>query len=82
MLDVWWNDLFRLPPGGTGPAAWPSRLPFNHLPNVLMSPHASGATPEAIEESVREIAANLDNLAAGRPLENVIRPPHHDVAAA
>ena len=33
----------------------------------------SGSTPEAVDESDKEMARNLDNLALGRPLENVIR---------
>ena len=73
VLDVWWNPLFRLPSGGVGPSAWPSRFPFDELPNVLMSPHVSGSTPEAVDESDREMAQNLDNLALGKPLVNVLR---------
>ena len=73
VLDVWWNSLFRLPPGGVGPSAWPSRFPFNELPNVRMSPHMSGSTPEAVDESNKEMAHNLDNLALGKPLVNVLR---------
>jgi hypothetical protein len=30
-------------------------------------------TDEAHDEAIREVAANLDNLALGRPLENVVR---------
>ena len=74
VLDVWWNPLFKLKDGGVGPAAWPSKFPFNDLSNVLMSPHDSGATPQAFEEGVKEIARNLDHLALGEPLENVLRP--------
>ena len=73
VLDVWWNSLFKLPEGGVGPSAWPSRLRFDELPNVLMSPHSSGSTPEAEEESIKEMATNLDNLAQGKPLINILR---------
>jgi len=73
VLDVWWHSIFELPAGGVGPAAWPSSYRFDQLPNVLMSAHSSGMTDEAHDEAIREVAANLDNLALGRPLENVVR---------
>lgn len=73
VLDVWWHPLFNQTQGGTGPANWPSKFRFDELPNVIMSPHVSGDTPEALIESTREVAANLDALALGKPLENVVR---------
>ena len=42
------------------------------LLNLLVG---SGATPEAADNSLTEIATNLDHLATGKPLINVIRPP-------
>ena len=38
-----------------------------------MSGHTSGDTLGSQLESVVEVAANLDNLALGRPLKNVLR---------
>ena len=78
VLDVWWNDIFRLPPGGVGPKSWPSQFRFDQLPNVIMSPHESGDTNEAFVTAAKTIATNLDSLALGRPLENVVRKrqPH------
>ena len=73
ILDVWWNSIFELPPGGVGPSSWPSAHRFDQLPNVIMSPHESGNTPQSRDEAITEVAQNLDNLALGRPLENVVR---------
>lgn len=73
VLDVWWNNVFQLPEGGVGPRAWPSTFRFDQLPNVVMSAHTSGHTLEAASESIKEVAANLDNLANARPLQNVVR---------
>ena len=38
-----------------------------------MSAHTSGITAGATNEVFKEAALNLDNLALGRPLENVVR---------
>ena len=73
ILDVWWHDIFEMQPGAVGPDAWPSRFRFDQLPNVIMSAHTSGHTHGSLLESLRESAANLDNLALGRPLQNIIR---------
>ena len=83
-LDVWWHSTYDLPQGGVGPSAWPSRFRFDKLPNVLMSAHTSGQTMEAVGESIREVAANLDALARGEPLRNVVRKgvPVADAAEA
>ena len=45
VLDVWWNDIFRLPDGGVGPSSWPSKFPFNELPNVVVRGHADADAP-------------------------------------
>jgi len=74
VLDVWWNAIFQIPPGTFGPSSWPSAYRFDELSNVIMTPHDSGESDEAQIEALREIAANLDNLALGLPLDNVVRP--------
>ena len=74
VIDVWWHDIFRMKDGDYGPASWPSSYRFDELDNVVMSAHTSGITKGSEAESVKEIAKNLDNLALGKPLENVIRP--------
>ncbi|WP_433431490.1 NAD(P)-dependent oxidoreductase [Nonomuraea sp. CA-141351] len=50
----------------------PSDDPLRDLPNVLLSPHVAGVTPES---TGRLLAATLDNLAAaveGREVDNVL----------
>ncbi|WHX16543.1 2-hydroxyacid dehydrogenase [Streptomyces malaysiensis subsp. malaysiensis] len=62
-LDVWWS----------GPPLAPSGLPFHTLPNVVMTPHNSGHTEETFAARAVDIAANINRLAAGSPLGNVVR---------
>lgn len=66
-LDVW----YRYPENGDQKLL-PSALPFHELDNVLMTPHLSAWTVAMIERRWRKIAANLDALAEGRPLENIV----------
>jgi phosphoglycerate dehydrogenase-like enzyme len=67
ILDVWYSY-----PSVDEPDAKPSRFPFERLDNVIMTPHASGWTEEAVDRRWRFIASNLDRLARGEKLENVI----------
>ncbi|MFI7127156.1 2-hydroxyacid dehydrogenase [Nonomuraea sp. NPDC050153] len=64
-FDVWW--------GGRGGPEPPSRLPFGELPNVILTPHHSGHTRDTFEGRARDIAANIERLAQGRPLANLVR---------
>jgi phosphoglycerate dehydrogenase-like enzyme len=66
-LDVW----YRYPDTGDQ-TMLPSALPFHELDNVLMTPHLSAWTVAMIERRWRKIASNLDALAEGRPLENIV----------
>ena len=66
-LDVW----YRYPEAGKQ-TLLPSRLPFHELDNVLMTPHLSAWTDRMIERRWRKIAANLDALAEGHPLQNIV----------
>jgi phosphoglycerate dehydrogenase-like enzyme len=66
-LDVW----CQYPDDGEQ-TLLPSRLPFHELDNVLMTPHLSAWTDATIERRWMKIAANLDALAMGLPLFNVI----------
>ncbi len=54
----------------------PSNLPFRDLDNVIMTPHGSGWTQALLPRRCRLIARNLDRLARGEPLVNVVRPAH------
>jgi phosphoglycerate dehydrogenase-like enzyme len=66
-LDVW----YRYPENGDQ-RLLPATLPFHELDNVLMTPHLSAWTEAMIERRWAKIAANLDALAEGRPLDNVV----------
>ncbi|HEY3065775.1 MAG TPA: 2-hydroxyacid dehydrogenase [Methylomirabilota bacterium] len=65
-LDVWYR--YPSQPGPTPPA----RRPFHELPNVLMTPHASGWTEGMLEARARLIAENIRRTARGEPPLNSI----------
>lgn len=70
-LDVWYRYPTR-----EQPQRLPAHAPFHELDNVLMTPHLSAWTHGLLERRWRKIAANLDALTQGRPLENlVLRTP-------
>ena len=58
-LDVWYRY-----PAGPGPA-FPARLPFHELPNVLMTPHVAGWTGGMLEARATLIARNIERAARG-----------------
>ncbi|MBD0348934.1 MAG: hypothetical protein ICV59_07260 [Thermoleophilia bacterium] len=66
-IDVWYRY-----PTTEGETAMPSRHPFHELENVLMSPHVSGRSRRAARRRWEFIVAQLERLARGEPLENVI----------
>jgi phosphoglycerate dehydrogenase-like enzyme len=68
-LDVW----YRYPRQRRPELTRPSAFPFEDLENVLMTPHASAWTDALLERRNRAIAANLNRLARGEPLLNVVR---------
>jgi len=68
-IDVWYQY-----PSHPEERRLPSRFPFHELPNVLMSPHNSGWTRRTVERRLVDIAANIECLADGRPLRNVVWP--------
>lgn len=68
-IDVWWRY-----PKGDGPT-FPSRHPFHELSNVILTPHTSGWSAGLHERRWRVIAQNLDRLARGEPLLNLVRAP-------
>ena len=71
-IDVW----YRYPdaPNGSAAVCTPSALPFAELPNVLMTPHASGVTADTFEGRTDDIAANIGRLFRNEPLHNVVHP--------
>jgi phosphoglycerate dehydrogenase-like enzyme len=68
-VDVW----YRYPVNGK--RRLPSRFPFHKLPNLIMTPHIAGWTTGTFERRFRTIAENIDRVASGRRLLNVIQGP-------
>jgi phosphoglycerate dehydrogenase-like enzyme len=65
------NTWYRYPtPDDPNPL--PSALPFHDLDTILMTPHMSAWTHGTISRRQKVIAANINNLAASRPLVNVV----------
>jgi phosphoglycerate dehydrogenase-like enzyme len=69
IIDVW----YRYPPHGQPQSTRPSSFAFHELDNVMMTPHASGWTHELLPRRNRAVAMNLNRLARGEPLLNVVR---------
>ncbi|MGI9595895.1 MAG: NAD(P)-dependent oxidoreductase [Acidimicrobiales bacterium] len=63
VIDVWYGY-----PDPADPDRPPSRHPFSELDNVILSPHCSGRTAEALERRWRTVAENLDHLARREPI--------------
>ena len=81
IIDVW----YRYPPQGTPDGPQPSAYPFHELDNVLMTPHASAWTDGLLPRRNRAVATNLNRLARGEPLVNVVRavvPAHRPMERA
>lgn len=70
VIDTW----YRYPKQGEI-FCEPANLPFRELENVIMTPHASGWTEGLRPRRCKVIAANLDRLARGEPLVNVVKQP-------
>ena len=68
-IDVWWRS-----PRHAG-GARPSDRDFTGFANVVLTPHQSGHTEETFLGRAHDIADNVDALAAGHPLRNVVRAP-------
>jgi phosphoglycerate dehydrogenase-like enzyme len=67
VLDTWY-----VYPSAEEPAPNPSRRDFHTLENVIMTPHASGWTDKLLDRRWGVMADNLERLAAGRELRNVV----------
>jgi phosphoglycerate dehydrogenase-like enzyme len=68
-IDVWYQyPTDNLP-------CRPSRYPFHKLDNLIMTPHVSGWMKGTRDNRFQLIAGNIDRLAAGRPLQNVVQGP-------
>ncbi len=69
IIDVW----YQYPPQGQPLGPRPSAHPFHELDNVLMTPHASAWTDGLLPRRNRAVAMNLNRLARGEALVNVVR---------
>jgi phosphoglycerate dehydrogenase-like enzyme len=63
--------------GGAGldvstPEPLPADSPLWQMPNVIITPHASGSSPTNDDRRFEIFAANLRRFAAGEPLENLV----------
>lgn len=70
ILDVWWRY-----PTSDEPGRKPSAFDFAALPQVFMTPHASGWTEQMMDRRWDMILDNLRALSRGEPFHNVVRPP-------
>ena len=70
VIDTWYN----YPAPGSDQAV-PSRFPMHELENIVMTPHASAWTDALLPRRCRIIAENLDRLASGQALLNVVAAP-------
>jgi len=66
-IDVWYGY-----PAQGERQGQPSAYPFAQLDNVIMTPHASAWTDGLLPRRNRMIADNLNRLARGEPLLNVV----------
>lgn len=67
VIDVWYRY-----PDARDPNTKPSRYDFATLPNIIMTPHIAGWTAGTVQRRWDVIAENLDRLAHGEPLLNVV----------
>ncbi len=67
IIDTW----YRYPTPET-PVITPGELPFETLPNVLMTPHMSGWTDGTVRRRQATIAENIARLLKGEALINVV----------
>jgi phosphoglycerate dehydrogenase-like enzyme len=77
VIDVWYR--YPSPDEPSGP---PGRLPFHELGNIVMTPHASAWTDGLLPRRNRAMAENLNRLARGMPLLNVVRAPRPQAPSA
>jgi phosphoglycerate dehydrogenase-like enzyme len=70
IIDTWFQY-----PTAQKPECAPSRFDFASLENVVMTPHMSGWTQGTVSRRQQTIADNIERLASGQALVNVVRGP-------
>lgn len=68
VLDTWY-----VYPSAEDPAPQPSKHPFRDLPNVTLTPHMSGWTNGTIARRTATVAENVNRLARGETLINLVK---------
>jgi phosphoglycerate dehydrogenase-like enzyme len=68
VLDVWYHY-----PGSAGDQDAPASRPFWELPNAWCTPHSCAWTHQLAQRRYAFIAENINRLASGRPLLNLVR---------
>lgn len=58
----------------TDPEPLPEGHPLWSCPNLLLTPHIAGSTPQFAVNSIRTALDELKRFIAGEPLHNVVRP--------
>jgi phosphoglycerate dehydrogenase-like enzyme len=58
----------------TDPEPLPTGHPLWNCPNVLITPHIAGSTPQFAPRAVQTALDELKRYLAGKPLHNVVRP--------
>lgn len=69
VIDTW----YRYPTAGDE-SPLPAGLPFHELDNLLMTPHMSGWTQGTVQRRQQTVADNINRLARGEALVNLVRP--------
>jgi phosphoglycerate dehydrogenase-like enzyme len=67
IIDTWYTY-----PSPDKPVARPATLPFESLPNLVMTPHMSGWTKGTVLRRQEAMAENIRRLADGLPLLNIV----------
>lgn len=67
IIDTWYQY-----PTPDKPVTLPSRLPFETLTNLVMTPHMSGWTDGTVRRRQETMAENIRRLAQGLPLANIV----------
>ncbi len=56
----------------TDPEPLPGGHPLWHAPNVLITPHLAGSSPNFMRRAFRFIATQVERFAKGEPLKNIV----------
>lgn len=72
IIDTWY-----VYPDAETASPYPGNLPFHNLKNITITPHMSGWTWGTIRRRQQTISENIQRLAAGKPLINVVFGDSH-----